>query len=129
IQEDPKIRFVYKEFPILGPTSIVAAQYALAAQKQGKYSIFHDAMMATKGHIDNASMILEVAKLAGVDLDRAKEDIKSPEFTAIIRRNYELAQALQIEGTPGIVIGTQIADGAATMETLKQMIAAARQGR
>jgi protein-disulfide isomerase len=126
-KEDPKIRFVYKEFPILGPPSIVAAQYALAAQKQGKYSMFHNAMMATKGHIDNASVILEVARQAGVDLDRAKEDIKGPEFAAIIRRNYELAQALQIEGTPGIVIGKQIADGAANMEALRRMIATARQ--
>jgi len=126
LKEDPKLRFVYKEFPILGPTSIVAAQYALAAQKQGKYVVFHNAMMATKGHIEDASLVLEVARMSGIDLDRAKEDIKGSEFAAIIRRNYELAQALQIAGTPGIVIGTQIADGSANIDTLKNMIATAR---
>jgi protein-disulfide isomerase len=126
LKEDAKLRIVYKEFPILGPASVVATQYALAAQKQGMYDVFHDAMMATKGPIDDV-LVQAVARQAGLDLDRAKADIAGPEFAAVIRRNYELAQALQIGGTPGFVIGTQIADGAADISALRQMVATARQ--
>jgi len=125
LKEDGKLRIVYKEFPVLGAASVYAAEIALAAQKQGKYSAFHDAMMNTKGNIDQAT-VLQVARMTGVDLDRAKSDIKSPEIAAVIKRNYELASTLDINGTPGIVIGTDIADGAADLDKLKRMIAAAR---
>jgi protein-disulfide isomerase len=125
LKADPKLRIVYKEFPVLGAASVYAAEIALAAQKQGKYSAFHDAMMNTKGNIDEAA-VLQVARLTGIDLDKAKSDIKSPEIAATIKQNYELAATLDINGTPGIVIGMDIADGAADLDQLKRMIAAAR---
>jgi protein-disulfide isomerase len=126
LKDDAKLRIVYKEFPILGPASVYAAQVALAAQKQGKYKEFHNAMMATKGNIDEVS-VLGVARLAGLDLDQVKADVNAPEIAAIIRRNYELAQALNIGGTPGFVIGSEVADGAADTAALKRMVATARQ--
>jgi len=126
LKDDPKVRIVYKEFPILGPASIYAAEVALSAQKQGKYMAFHNAMMGTKGTIDDAT-VRGVAQLAGLNMDQVDADISSPAFGAIFRRNYELAAALNIGGTPGFVIGTQVADGSADIDSLKQMIAAARQ--
>ncbi|HUZ75689.1 MAG TPA: DsbA family protein [Stellaceae bacterium] len=126
LKQDPKLRIVYKEFPILGPASVFAAEVALAAQKQGKYILFHDAMMRTKGNIDDAT-VLKVARLAGLDIDRLKADLDPAAFGTILRRNYELAVSLNIDGTPGFVIGTDIADGAADIGELKHMIADARQ--
>jgi protein-disulfide isomerase len=125
VKQDPKLRIVYKEFPILGPASVYATRVALAAQKQGKYAAFHNAMMATKGQIDE-TVILGVARLAGLDLDRVKKDIGAPDIDTVIRHNFDLAQALAISGTPGFVVGNEIAEGAADIDALTRMVSNAR---
>lgn len=125
LKQDPKLRIEYKEFPVLGPGSVYAARVALAAQKQGKYIAFHTAMMATKGDITD-DVVLRVARLAGLDLDRVKRDMMAPDIDAVIHHNYELAQALAIDGTPGFVIGKEVADGAPDIDTLTRMVADAR---
>ena len=126
IKQDPKIRVVYKEFPILGPESVYASRIALAARKQGKYSAFHDAMMATKGTI-NEEVILKVAGTAGVDIVKAKADMNDPDIEALIKRNYALAEALDINGTPAFIVGNKLVAGATDLDGLKQLVAAARQ--
>ncbi len=98
---------------------------ALAARKQGKYERFHGAMMATKGQIDE-KVILQVAATAGLDPERLKSDMQAGEIDDIIKRNYDLAQALEIHGTPGFVIGGEVVPGAIDIATMKQKIAAAR---
>jgi protein-disulfide isomerase len=127
IKQDAKLRIVYKEFPILGSASILAARIALAARKQGKYSVFHARMMATEGEAEiTDQVVLGVAKASGLDLEKLRTDIQAPEVDAIIQRNYKVADELGIDGTPGIIVGDSIANGVADMATLKQMIAAAR---
>lgn len=125
LKADPKLRIAYKEYPILGAESVFASRVALAARKQGKYQLFHDAMLATKGQVDDAA-ILRVAALAGLDVERIKADMQAPEIDAVIHRNIELAQQLQLQGTPGFVIGNEVVDGAADVETLKKFIDEAR---
>lgn len=127
LKEDPKVRIVYKEFPILGPESIVASHVAFAALKQGpkQYERFHAAMMNAKGQITEES-ILQVAGDAGLDLDRIKSDMKAPEIDALIKRNYDLADGLNIHGTPAFIIGDAMSPGAVDLDTLKKMIADAR---
>jgi protein-disulfide isomerase len=124
--EDRKLRFVYKEFPVLGPDSLMAARAALAARKQGKYDPFHKEMMALKGQINEAA-IYKVASSVGLDADRLKRDMASPEIGRMLKDNMGLAEALQIHGTPGFVIGSEIVPGAIDLGTLKEMIADARQ--
>ena len=125
LHNDPKLRIVYKEFPILGPDSVYASRVALAARKQGKYEPFHAAMMAAKGQI-NDEVVLKVAASVGLDVARVKSDMESSEVDIAIQRAYALAQALQIHGTPAFVIGGEIAPGAADIGRLKEMVAAAR---
>jgi len=125
LADDGKLRIVYKEFPILGPSSVYAARIALAARAQGKYDAFHRRMMATKGTIDDAT-VERVADEAGVDLHQAKEATDSAEIDRIIQSNYALAEALQIDGTPAFVIGDQLIQGVAKIETLKRLIAEVR---
>jgi len=125
IKEDGKLRVVYKEFPILGPPSVFASRAAIAARKQGKYDAFHSRMMAFKGAIDSDA-VLKVATAAGLDLDRLKTDMAAPEIDKIIQRNYALAEALAIDGTPGLIVGDDLAVGAVDLDTLRKMIAAAR---
>lgn len=127
LKEDHKLRFVYKEFPVLGPVSIVAARAALAAQRQGKYEAFHTAMMATKGQITDDT-VYKVAASVGLDVDRLKQDMAAPEIAQAIKGNLALAEALNIRGTPGFIIGDKIVPGALDLDTLKDMIAEARKG-
>src|SRR5208337_3932362 len=71
LDQDPKLRLIYKEMPVLGAPSVVAAHAALAARLQGKYEAFHAAMMATKGQITN-DVVYQVAASVGLDVDRLK---------------------------------------------------------
>ncbi len=125
IKQDPKLRIVYKEFPVLGDASVYASRVALAARKQGKYAPFHDAMMATKGEIDQ-DVILRVAKSVGVDIDKAKAEMNAPDIDALIKRNYALAEALDIQGTPAFIVGDTLVPGATDIERLRQLVADAR---
>lgn len=125
IRQDPKLRIVYKEFPVLGEASVYAARIALAARMQGKYAPFHDAMMATKGPIDH-DVILRVAQSVGVDVDKAKADMNAPEVDALIKRNYALAEALDIQGTPALIIGDMLVPGATDIDRLRHLVADAR---
>ena len=125
---DSNLRIVYKEFPILGPDSLYAAKAALAAHRQGRYEVFHKALMLVEGAANEES-ILAVAAEVGLDVDRLKTDLKDPEIQAAIDRNAALAQALRITGTPGFVVGEQILRGATDVETLRALISDARSER
>ena len=127
LKDDGKLRFVYKEMPVLGPQSVVAARAALAAERQGKYEAFHTAMMAAKGQISEDT-VYKVAGSVGLDVERLKQDMKAPEIDKAVKANIALASALNIRGTPGFVIGNQIVPGALDLETLKSMVADARKG-
>jgi protein-disulfide isomerase len=125
LREDGGIRIVYKEWPILGKDSVYAARIALAAKKQGKYAAFHPAMMATKGQITE-DIILSVAASVGVDVEKAKSEMNGADIDDIIKRNYGLAEALDMHGTPAWVIGDETIAGAIDIATMKEKIAAAR---
>jgi len=127
LQEDGKLRIVYKEFPILGEASVYATRVALAAKKQGKYAEFHRAMMATKGDIGDAT-VLNVATSLGLDIAKIKADMNAPEVEKLIDANYALADALNIQGTPAIIIGDTLIPGAVDLDTLRKDIADARKG-
>ena len=123
LKQDPRVKLILKEFPILGPISVTAAKAALAAVKQGKYLQLHAALLAHKGHYDKAALVDEIAKSAGLDLDRLHKDMESPEIAAELAKNIDLGKALNITGTPGFVIGDQIVPGAANMDELKKYVA------
>ena len=79
-KQDPKLRVVYKEFPILGPDSMKGAQAALAAREQGRYVEFHEALMRVRGNLDDKT-IMAVARSVGLDADRLREDMQSSDDT------------------------------------------------
>ena len=114
-----------RQFPILSQTSVLAAQAGIAAQAQGVFPDFHAAMMTARGAITMDS-IIDAAQSAGADIDRLKADMNSPVTAAIIDRTRAAAQALQISGTPGLVIGSQVIPGAIDLEQMREIIAAER---
>jgi len=123
VAQDPQLRLVYKEFPILGPVSVTAAHAALAAARQGKYQAFHQAMMAARGTITEAT-VFRVAKSVGLDIDRLQRDMAAPEIGGAVEANLKLADALEINGTPAFVIGDRIIPGAVDMAGLEKLVAA-----
>jgi protein-disulfide isomerase len=125
IGDDRQLRFIFKEFPVLGPDSETAARVALAAKKQGKYDAFHRAMMATGGHIDE-SVIFKVAASVGLDIDRIKQDMKSPDIDKELKANLDLGKTLDLDGTPSFIVGDTIVPGAIGADELKQLVASAR---
>lgn len=124
-RDDPKLRVVYKEFPILGAGSLFAAKATLAAARQGKYVAFHRALYQVRGPVDE-NKVLETAKTVGLDVDRLKIDMNDPKISALIEKNNELARALKIEGTPGFAIGDKLFSGATDLRSLQAAIASAR---
>jgi protein-disulfide isomerase len=128
VAADPKLRVVFKEFPVLGPNSVFAAKAALAAHKQGKYLAFHDGLMKARGALDERK-VLEAATAAGLDVDRLKTDMEAPMTKALLDRNLHLARALRINGTPGFVVGEAVFAGARDLNGLQVLISEARNGR
>lgn len=125
IRQDGKIRYVLKEFPILGPASRTASMAAIAAHKQGKYLAFHAALMAYPNNLTD-EVIFALARQVGLDIAKLKDDMKAPEVEALIEKTHKLAQDLGINGTPGFIIGDQIIPGAVGADELKKKIAEAR---
>ncbi len=127
VAADGKVKLVYKELPILGEASKIAAIAALAAVKQGKHLSFHDALMEYNGKLDS-DRIFEIAGSVGIDVAQLKKDMDDPNIKKIIERNLALASALGVRGTPAFVVGNQFVPGAVDADTLKQLIAEARKG-
>jgi protein-disulfide isomerase len=125
VGEDRQLRFIFKEYPVLGPDSDIAARVALAAKKQGKYDAFHRAMMATAGHIDEAT-IYKVAGSVGLDIDKVKQDMHSPDVDKQLKSNLDLGKTLDLDGTPSFIVGDTIIPGAISAGELRQLIADAR---
>jgi len=124
-KKDGKVKVMFKELPILGPESVFAARAALAAQRQGKYIEFHLALMRTRERLTD-EITIRIAQGVGIDLEKLKKDMASPEIKRQLEANLELAQELGIRGTPAFIVGDKLAPGAIDEETLVKMIADAR---
>jgi protein-disulfide isomerase len=125
VAADGKVKIVFKDLPILGEPSRIAALAALASQAQGKHLAFHNALMEYSGKIDR-DKIMEIAASVGLDVARLQKDMEDPKFKEVIDRNMALASALGVRGTPAFVVGQQFVPGAVDADALKQLIADAR---
>jgi protein-disulfide isomerase len=129
LKTDRNVRMVFKEFPILGPDSVIAAQTALAVWKiaPAKYLPFHLALMESRGELDEGR-VREIAKKVGLDVEKLEAAKADPEINATIERNHELARELQINGTPAFIVGGRLVPGAVDATTLREMVGTARAG-
>ncbi len=127
-KEDPKLKVVIKDFPILGPDSVEASRVAVAAMTQltgAKYFEFHNKLMATKGRI-NGAKALEVAKESGADIERLKKEMDSAQTKGVIEDTVALGDRLGLTGTPAFILGDEVVFGAVGQAALKQKIDSVR---
>ena len=127
VRTDKNIRHVYKDWPILGPNSVLAARAAIATHKQGKYLSFHKVMIEAKSDFGEGT-IMAIAQSVGLDAARLRKDMRSPETSAIFGKNYALAEKLKLNGTPSFVIGDTLlrGGGGRDLESLRVLVAEAR---
>ena len=130
MNKDPKLKIVLKEFPVLGPSSVEAAQVAVAVRMQDKtgkkYLDFHQKLLGGRGQVDKTKA-LAAARDAGLDMARIEKDIKSEEVSKTLEESMKLAEALGLNGTPSYVIGNDVVIGAVGLAALSQKVQAARQ--
>lgn len=127
LRRDGKVRLVLKEFPILGPDSLVASRIAVATllTQRDKYPKLHHLLMDSRGTLEEATS-LQIAAEAGVDVAKLKQSLSDPRIDSIITANRALAQRLGVEGTPAFVIGGTLVPGAAPADRLLDLVAATR---
>ena len=127
--DDPKIRVIYKDWPILAKSSVAAAKVAIAAGWQGKYAEMHTALMKMRSGPLTDVDIGTAALNAGVDVPRLNRDLdaRDGEIVQLLKRNIQEAEALQIKGTPVYLIGPFMTTSPLDLSQFKQIVADARQ--
>jgi len=128
IKQDKKVRIIFKELPILGPSSLELSKIAIAINMSSakNYLMFHNAIM--KGNARSGEEALKIAKELGIDVAKVEQtlDSKKSEIEAQIKANQELASSIGINGTPAFVIGENLVPGSLDIATLKEKVAAER---
>jgi protein-disulfide isomerase len=127
VDEDGKVRLVWKDWPILGPMSVTASRMALASRYQDKFIQAHDALIAVNSKLTE-SRIREALAGGGVDVDRLDRDLadKASAIDATLARNNDQAAAFEFRGTPSFIVGKFRVPGVLTMAQFGQAIADAR---
>jgi protein-disulfide isomerase len=127
VHDDGKVRLIWKDWPILGPTSVVATRMALASRYQNKFVEAHEAMMGVSSKLTEPR-IKELLSGAGIDMDRLNSDLgtHAKAIDAVIKRNKAQAEAFGFDGTPSFIVGKFRVPGILTMAEFDQAIADAR---
>jgi protein-disulfide isomerase len=133
LKTDAKLKFVLKEFPVLGEGSVQAAQVAAAVRMQDKsggkkYLEFHQKLLGGRGQADKARA-LAVAKEVGFDVPRIEKDMSSEEVKVQLEESFKLADALGLNGTPSYIVGSDVVVGAVGLNMLKEKVNTARCGK
>jgi protein-disulfide isomerase len=130
---DSRLKFVLKEFPVLGEGSTQAAQVAVAVRMQDKtggkkYLEFHQKLLGGRGQADKARA-LAVAKEVGLDMTRLEKDMASDEVKETLQESFKLAEALGLNGTPSYIVGNDVVIGAVGLPALKERVNTTRCGK
>ncbi len=124
MKQDPQVRVVLKDFPVLGPGSVEAARVAYAVRNQfsgEKFWEFHQKLLSSHGPVGKAQA-LAVAKDMGADMDRIEKDSQAASVNAGLNETLQLGDALSLTGTPSYVVGNSVLVGAVGYDTLQQKI-------
>lgn len=130
VQDDGKVRLVFKDWPILGEVSVIASRLALASKYQDKFIQAHEALIGVSSRLTEPR-VRELLAGAGIDVDRLDRDLATNAKTidAIIARNGDQAQAFGFKGTPSFIVGKFRVPGILTMAQFEQAISDARKAK
>jgi len=132
LKDDPKLKVILKEFPVLGPGSVEAAKVAVAVRMQDKggkkYLEFHQKLLGGRGQADKARA-LAVAKEVGMDMKRVDTDMASDEVKVSLEETLKLGETLGLNGTPSYIIGNDVVIGAVGLDALRTKVSTARCGK
>jgi len=131
MEADPKVRVLYKEWPIFGPVSENLARIALAAGYQDKYHAVHNAFMSAPDRIQTNQKARQLATEAGVDMEQLDRDLAAhrEDIDAVLLLNSREAAALALNGTPAFVINGNLIPGGMPQAQLEAVIARIRSGQ
>jgi protein-disulfide isomerase len=121
VRSNASVRVVYKNFPVLGEPSVLAARAAVAAQQQGGWPKLHRAMLAYEGDFTTESL-LALGTSVGLDSAKLKTDMMSPATDKALQANLTLAAALGVDVTPTFVIGERVIRGALSPEAFQALV-------
>jgi protein-disulfide isomerase len=130
IKTDGKIRFVVKEFPILGEASMLSAQFAIALRQlhgDEAYAKAHDALITLRGE-PTPETLTRLATDMGYEAQPILDRMKAPEVMVVIQENYAMAEQLEITGTPAFILGDGIVRGYAPLDVMREIVAEERIG-
>ena len=128
INTDGNIRYIIKEFPILGDTSVLAARFAISVLQnadQSAYAKVHDALMTFRGEI-NSNSLEGLAKSLELNSDLIMAGMNDPSVDKVIGLNHALAQKMKINGTPSFIMGDQLLRGYVPLDGMQQIVAELR---
>ena len=125
LKDDKNLKVIFMDMPVLGPSSVEVAKWSLAAQKQGKYFEYHQALLEHNGQ-KNESTLEKIAKDVGLDVKKLKKDKDDGALEKQIEEQVKQAQALGIRGTPGFIINGDVTPGYIPAARIKKIIADAR---
>ncbi|MDE0524263.1 MAG: DsbA family protein [Boseongicola sp.] len=131
VASDGNIRFIVKEFPILGEQSTLAARYAIAAKfvaGAADYKRVHDTLMLHDGAVTEG-FLARTSRELGLDHDAITELMGNKDVATVIGKNHALAQALNVQGTPGFILGDIILRGFLELEQMREIVADIRASR
>ena len=128
LAQDKKLKIVYRDYPVLGETSMEAAMASLSAARQGRYPAFQKYLLSVKGQV-TAEHIVAAVRAAGMNELQTAQDMRSSALRAELQKNRELGSALGLTGTPSYVVGNSILSGAKSHEELRKAIADVRTAR
>jgi len=122
LEKDKNLNVVFLDMPILGPASLEASKWSLAAHKQDKYFEFHSALLNHNGQKDEAAME-KIAKNLSLDLKKLKADKDSKEIADLLSENVKQAQEMNVRGTPGFIIDGQVFPGYMPSDRIFEILA------
>lgn len=131
VTQDGHVKVIYKEWPILAASSVIAAKVALAAAYQGKYQIAHDALMAIKEHPVTVPAIKAALQNAGIDIGQLDKDLAAhnQDIGDMLQKNISEANALHFAGTPVFLVGPFLLAGAPDEAEFTSAVARVREGK
>jgi protein-disulfide isomerase len=130
VESDGNIRFVVKEFPILGADSTTSSRFAIAVKQlagDDAYKKVHDDLITLRGKPTNETL-RRMAEDMGLDADAIMGRMNAPEVDEVIRKTHELAQRLQISGTPTFVLGDTMLRGYVPLDGMREIVKDVRAG-